>query len=134
VSWEPAGLDRIRCTRHDVEFGKRETCSRCATDPPPPLTIEEPDVLPAAPKDCRSSEQHEQRLTVLAEFVETKARGLCTGKGRINYATAAKLFEVALKAWRAAGEYAMTRERRARVNRLERKMRELARGRAGGRN
>lgn len=40
--------------------------------------------------------------------------------GRINYATACMLLDVAIKATRAAAEHTATRERRAHVKRLER--------------
>lgn len=134
------GLQLQQCTRHDPEgaklFGAKGRCVACDADPGP-LVVNADDELaaaPAAPEGCLSSTEHERRLTELAKFVEDKARALCKGKGRINYATAFKGFELAIKAYNAASVYTQTRERRVHVAKLERRRRDMHRRSGGGAN
>jgi hypothetical protein len=123
--WEPADGDRIRCTRHGETFGPREQCKGCGRDPGPEL--EDVDVQDAPPDGCRTSNDHERHLTETATLIEERAKKLLAGggKGRINYATAFKGFEIALKYLTAAQSYTQTRERRAYIARLERRQRAL---------
>ena len=125
MTWEPAAGDRIRCTRHRSEFGPRETCAKCITDPGPILTEAPEEPAPAPPEGCLDADQHERRLTEAATLLEERAKTLLTGKGRINYATAAKMYEVALKFYNAAAAYSSARVRREHVKRLERRRRDL---------
>lgn len=115
MHWKPRG-DRLICERHDPDgkapFERTEVCGACLTDPGPVPVAELEKPPPPPPKGCLSSEQHERGLTDLAKFAEDQARKLCKGKARINYSTAAKLFDVAIKATRAAAEFTSTRERR----------------------
>jgi len=137
VNWEPLDGDRIRCARHDVIFRQgREICAKCKTDPGPELELEL-DVPDAPPEGCLSSTELERRLTADAKDIETWARALVVledggkRKGRINYATAFKGYEVALKFYNAAQALNATRERRAYIARLERRQRALHRRRGG---
>ena len=151
MSWELVG-DRRRCARHDVTFGALETCQDCKADPgTKPDDAGEPP-LPQPPAGCRSGEEHERRLTALAEYAEQLAHETADGtpapnvakakRGRAakakraqqpaylvepNPSLATKLLDVAIKAWRAAGEYTREREDAVRVSRLERLDRERRR-------
>lgn len=99
---------------------------------PGPLVVDEAPEPEAPPEGCLSANDHERVLTAMGRDAEAFARKLCTGKGRINYATAAKLFEVAIRAYRAAAEYTQTRERRNHVRWLEKRRRAI--GGKRGRN
>lgn len=133
MTWELVAGDRKRCTVHDPKgehlFGPRESCADCKTSPALALIDHTDDAPPPAPPEgCLSAEQLEKRLTDMASFIEDKARALCKGgrgKKRIEYSTAFKGFELAIKAYSAAGEYTRTRERRANVRRMERAKRSM---------
>lgn len=130
MTWIDAGNGKQKCTRHDPKgaqlFGPKQRCLACDADPGP-IVVGGDDLAapPAAPAGCLTAVEHERKLTELAEFIEDKSRKLCTGKGRINYATAFKGFELAIKAYNAASLYTQTRERRAHVAKLERRRREM---------
>jgi hypothetical protein len=133
VYWEPVGDDQIRCRYHKVTFEKGiESCPKCFVDPPPELDHADSVARPEpAPDGCFTSHEHEKRLTETALLIEQQSKKLMRGKGRINYATAFKGFEVALKYLNAAQAYTQTRERRTYVGRLERAARALQRRRGG---
>lgn len=124
MDWKRRG-DKLHCKRHDVTFGQTEVCAKCVDDPGAIPTAELDTALPPPPAGCRSSEDHEKWLTALASFAEKQAKGLCTGKNRINHSTASKLFDVAIKATRAAMEFTTTRERREWVRRMAAEARKL---------
>lgn len=124
------------CERHGETFGRLEQCAACKTDPVAPPETEAKIPIPEAPEGCRTSVQHEVWLTALAEYSLEQAKKLCTGKGRVNYSTAAKLIECAIKSMRAAAiDFALPRERRAYLKELRKDVRELraGRGRRGAR-
>ncbi len=113
------------------EHGRYElplTCPICA-QAPGELPEEQDEPQAAAPQGCRSTSDHERRLVELGDYLEARAKELCVDKGRINYATAARLFEVAIKAWREANQQAFVRERRAYVKQREKRLRDRARAR-----
>lgn len=140
MNWEPTADGLTRCLRHPESkpWGARGHCAACVADPGPEITDLE-EQLAIAPDGCLSSVAHEQKLTELAQLAEEMSTKLCNGiradgkKGRINYATAFKGLEIALKLYNAASAFTSTRERRDRVNRLERRQRALhaRRGRGG---
>ena len=135
--WQPTPDGKqLICLRHpDVApFGRRYTCSGCDSDPGKSLS--EPIEPPAAPppKGCITAEQREQQLTELADYIVEQGKKLCKGKGSIDYARAAKLFEVAIRAHRAAGEYTQTRTRRAHVRWLQAARAKMHGGARGGGN
>lgn len=134
--WEPVGADQVRCRYHKVTFEKGvEQCEKCLVDPPPELAQDDSVAQPEPPPSgCMTSHGQEKWLTDNALEIEKSAKKLLKGKGRINYATAFKGFEVALKFLSKAQELTHTRERRVYVARLERAARALHRRRHGGTN
>ncbi len=132
MAWVTVG-NRKQCTIHD-ELGARlfsstEQCPDCVRTPTKrreALLDEPPEPTPA---DCLAAVEHERRLTAIAILATDTAKDLCTGEDR-NIPEAAKMFDVAIKAHRAAGDYTISRERKNYVARLERTVQRLR----GGRN
>lgn len=123
--------EKLRCPKHKTRFVPGlEQCPGCAADP---ITPQAEDLAPPCPPPdgCRNSDDHERWLTELADDCREQADKLCTGKGRINYATAAKLLECAIKAARAAAEFTRSRERREYVKTLRKEALRLRRRGAG---
>lgn len=92
------------------------------------LTDEPPEPTPL---DCLAAVEHERRLTSIAIYANELAREL-SGQDNDDRSIpeAAKMFDVAIKAHRAAGDYTISRERKNYVARLERTVARLR----GGRN
>lgn len=142
MTWELVDGDRKRCTEHDPKgehlFGPRGSCAQCGTSPAFAIvdnSAAEDEPKPA-PEGCLSGEDHERKLVELAKFLEDSSKALLVDengkrkKGRINYSTAFKGLELAIKAYSAAGEYTRRREQKQNVRRLER----LKRATLGRRN
>src|SRR5262245_12521786 len=133
-SWTQADDELYRCLRHPKEepFPPWQPCPACTTDPAPEDDggeVYEPGEPIAPPEGCTTSAQHERWFVELATHADEQARSLCRGKGRINYATAAKLFDVAIRARRAASDLCRWREDNETVDRRERRFRADARKR-----
>jgi hypothetical protein len=153
--WISIEGDRKLCDRHDVTFGKKETCPACRTDPGAALEpSEEADADPEALADEKWCRDRRDAITTLAETLSAQRSQLRAaeppkepgqegeerdgwffwrGEWRaadakdkdVGYSTVAKLYDTALKFHRAAVE-----ERRARGERnhdrwLVRRAREL---------
>jgi hypothetical protein len=122
--WRREG-DKLICQHGTYELPL--TCPTCTQDPGElPDEVDEP--LPSPPDGCLDTVAHERKLVALADYLEEKGKELCVDKGRINYATAARLFEVAIKARREASQQASVRERRAYVKAREKRIRDRMRG------
>ena len=83
-----------------------------------------------APDGCLSAVERERSLTQIAIYTEEIARSLSEPGADRDIPSAVRMFDVAIKAHRAAGEYTVVRERRNYVARLERTVARLR----GGRN
>lgn len=127
MNWERRG-DSQHCKRHSLTFGLTGVCLLCVNDPGalPTSDIETP--LPAPPEGCHTSVEHEQWFTELAKSIASTAQGLAKGRARINYSTAAKLYDVAIKSMRTAVDLTTTRERREWVKHMAREARKLRAG------
>lgn len=104
--------DGYRCSRHDVAFGRLTVCDKCLTDPPRLDLDEDDEELPPPPPGCLSTEQLESRLIGMAEFTEAEARSALAevDAGWHRFGAGTKLIDSAIKAYRAAGAYAVSRE------------------------
>lgn len=121
--WEVVG-NRYRCTRHDVEFSRVQICAQCEEDPQAFDLLDEDEPSPPAPTGCLTSEELERRLVDAGTRAMQRSDDLWDVDGEMDrLALAVKLIEVGIKSYRAAGEYARSRE--AEVS-MDRKMRKMA--------
>lgn len=143
--YEPTQDGRVKCTRHDVLFGRAESCGQCLDDPGPPPDEDLDDESVIAPEGCKTSEDVERDYYAAADEVlslihkltgKTKRRKVKDGEEverdptldlhALN--TAAKLREAWLKCMRSAHECTSYRERKTRLERREREKRDFERG------
>jgi hypothetical protein len=131
ATWIPASDtdDKLlRCTVHPkVKPWRRDAaggCAKCAAAPrgksTAPIAVEHPDETPIG---CRSLVEHERWFTELAIDLSKKADA--QGNSAKSIGAAAKLYDVALKAARAAAELAYTRTRTRTTSRREKLAREI---------
>jgi hypothetical protein len=130
MPWVREG-DKVRCRRHDVLFDpSMGSCATCDKDPGPEITSDGDTDLPAAPDGCLSSESIERWFVSLA--VASRRAATKIAKGKIvtlqSESTVAKHREVAIKAMRAAAEFALRREDEAIVRAREKRIRDRMRG------
>jgi hypothetical protein len=115
------------------------SCPICAQQPDDDDDDVADEPLPPAPEGCFSLEQHEAWFGALADKARDTANEIADSDPpaadgedgnsvRWNYSLMAKLWETAIKARRAAAEFAAVRERRAFV--MQREKRILDRDRA----
>lgn len=132
MAWVPDASDsnKQRCTVHDHAFGRLDQCVECLRAPRRRAEHETDEPPEPTPADCLAAIEHEKRLTAIAAYADGVARELCGPGDDRNIPAAAKMFDVAIKAHRAAGEYTISRERKNYVARLERTVARLR----GGRN
>lgn len=134
MSWVLVG-DRQQCSVHDPNgerlFAKGQQCPGCVRARASFIpTVDLDDQPAAAPEGCLESTQRERQLTELALYAENIGREL-SGPGNARHIPhAVKMLELAIRAYRSAGELAQVRERRDYVARLERQVKKLR----GGRN
>src|SRR5262245_50374188 len=100
--WVPAGESTL-CTRHNATFPRGHVCVQCGTDPGPPIE-EDPAPLIAGP-DVTCGD-HEEFFIRVAEKLETRARNILDGRGKVKTSgdrsiVASKLLDTAIKARRA---------------------------------
>lgn len=134
MTWVPIPGDRILCDIHNHAFGRLEQCPDCLRIRLRPQVIDATEEKPAEPPEgCISAEVRERTLTAMAMYAEEIGRKLSADGPDRHIPHAAKMFEVAIKAHRAAGEYGRTRDRKGYVVRLEKLVKQL-RGGSGGRN
>jgi hypothetical protein len=126
-NWIATPNGGLRCVLHDRTFSRIRTCSDCdaARVTEAPITVEGPDAPVVAPAGCRSAEALEQTLNTIIDSALAQRDKALKGKSRPTQTIATKWTEVALKALRAAGEYARAREDWTRLARLEQRRRAL---------
>lgn len=123
MEWYRDG-DQQRCRAHETAFALSATCPDCdgiaLNQLPPIVDTSYLDVPEPAPDGCLTSIDVERQLVAIATHANASARELLAGtwRGRI---LGVKLLDVAIKALRAASEHAGTRERRARIARMEKR-------------
>jgi hypothetical protein len=121
-SWRRDG-DKLICEHGTYELPL--SCPICA-ELPDDGDDEPSDPLPPPPDGCFSLEQHELWFGEVADKARDAANELADedigeDDGR-NYSVMAKLWETAIKARRAAAEFAAIRERRAYVMQREKRI------------
>jgi hypothetical protein len=133
-AWRRDG-DKLICEHGTFELPI--SCPVCAQQQPEDDNDDVPDdPLPAPPDGCFSLEQHETWFGEVADRARDAANSIAEQdfgdeddeRGLKDYAVMAKLWETAIKARRAAAEFAAIRERRAYV--MQREKRILDRDRA----
>ena len=123
-TWEPSGDGNLRCVAHGHVFSKIRTCPDCKPAETQ-IAVEGADAPVPAPSGCKSAEALERTLNgVLDKALEQRDKAL-KGNSRPSQSIAVKWTEVALKAIRAAGEYARSREDWVRMARLEERRKAL---------
>jgi hypothetical protein len=130
--WVKEG-DSLRCPRHGELFDPSvATCAGCEASPGPDLHDEIDDPLPSPPDGCVTTEEIERALVAAAWDLRKVANDLTRkskGKNKIQaLSVAAKYWDTALKALRAAADLALRREDEALVKAREKRIRDRARG------
>ena len=120
-----------RCTKHEASFKPPHACPKCVDDRGEQLDVEVDAPLPAAPKACNTSEEHERELTAIAKFADAQARKVAKAK-KGSQSVAVKWLELAVKARRAASNAATRREDEEIVRARERRQRARDRQRPHG--
>ena len=104
--------DGYRCTLHGVAFSRISTCAECDADPDVVELIDADEPLPDPPEGCLSTRALEAKQVGIGDWAtkmaqETWANSDPEWSGRKD---AIKLYDLAIKAYRSAGEYAKRRE------------------------
>lgn len=129
LPWVSEGPKHRRCTEHDLVFPKTQVCPKCPKEGLAPIKLAR-EQLPPPPKGCRSMTEIEAWFVSLADEarasavdVETRANakreGVLVTTGEVvevlvrdfhDEAAIAKHRENAIKAMRAAADFAARRE------------------------
>lgn len=127
-SWRREG-EKLICEHGTFELPV--SCPLCAQDPSDDPLEEADEPLPPPPEGCFSLEQHESWFGELADRVRDTANLVAESDAdnEANYSVVAKLWETAIKARRAAAEFAAVRERRAYVMLREKRIMDRDRAR-----
>lgn len=132
-AWRRDG-DKLICEHGTFELPL--SCPVCAQSSAGDTDDEPDEPLPTPPDGCFSLEQHETWFGKVADEARDAANAIAgqdfgdddDERGLKDYSVMAKLWETAIKARRAAAEFAAIRERRAYV--MQREKRILDRDRA----
>ena len=132
--WRRDG-DKLICEHGTYELPL--SCPVCAQQPSGDTDDEPDEPLPLPPSECFSLEQHEAWFGSVAEAARTAANAIAEQdfgdeddeRGLKDYSVMAKLWETAIKARRAAAEFAAIRERRAYVTQREKRIMDRDRAR-----
>jgi hypothetical protein len=130
LPWVSEGSKHRRCTEHDVVFPKTQVCPKCPKEGLAPIKLARAQ-LPKPPKGCKSMTEIEAWFVSLAEEARTSAsdverrasdkltEGVVVATGEVvevltrdfhDEAAIAKHRENAIKAMRAAADFASRRE------------------------
>jgi hypothetical protein len=124
--WKPLPDGTQRCDVHDSTFSRIRTCPGCdARKAEIRAEIDPADAPVAPPTGCRSAEQLERTLNVIVDDAIRNADSFIEVRNAMSQSISVKWTEVALKAIRASGEYARSREDWVRLARLEQRKRAL---------
>jgi hypothetical protein len=133
-AWRRDG-DKLICEHGTYELPI--SCPICAQQPADDSDDAPDEPLPAPPDGCFSLEQHEAWFGALADKARDAANSIADQdfggeddeRGLKDYSVMAKLWETAIKARRAAADFAAIRQRRAYVMQREKRIMERDRAR-----